>query len=243
MISKRWSYRILGSLAALPCLWTVCLAGPTQAVAQEQAAPADGADDKLVIKSVPNLPDTRIGSPYRFRLFAMGGSQPFHWRVEKGSLPPGVKLNDDGLLTGAAQHGGEFHFTVVVRDSGGPQQIARMDCVIRVLTAFTLAWKDAAHVNGNRIEGTVQVSNNTPDDIDLTFYVLAIAGNRRATAIGYQHFPLLKGTVNMELPFGDTLPPGGYVVHVDVVGEVAPKNVIYRESLETPHALQVTVGP
>jgi hypothetical protein len=47
----------------------------------------------------------------------------------------------------------------------------------------------------------------------------------------------------MDLPFGDTLPHGGYVVHVDAVGEVPPKNLIYRDRMETPTALQVTVGP
>ena len=67
--------------------------------------------------------------------------------------------------------------------------------------------------------------------------------NGRATAIGYQHFVLRRGTTAMELPFGETLPHGGYVVHVDAVGEVAPKNLIYRERLQTPGALQVTVGP
>jgi hypothetical protein len=54
---------------------------------------------------------------------------------------------------------------------------------------------------------------------------------------------LRRGTLDMELPFGETLPHGGYVVHVDAVGEVAAKNLIYREYLETPGPLQVMVGP
>jgi sorbitol-specific phosphotransferase system component IIA len=79
--------------------------------------------------------------------------------------------------------------------------------------------------------------------MDLTFVVLAVALNGRATAIGYQHFVLRRGTIAKELPFGETLPLGGYVVHVDAVGEVAAKNLIYRERMQTPSALQVTVGP
>jgi hypothetical protein len=106
-----------------------------------------------------------------------------------------------------------------------------------------LNWKSPARVNGNRIEGSVQVSNTTPDDIDLTYIVMAVALNGRATAIGYQHFLLPRGTTGKDLPFGDTLPHGGYVVHVDVVGEVPPKNLIYRERMETPGPLQVIVGP
>jgi hypothetical protein len=108
---------------------------------------------------------------------------------------------------------------------------------------MTLNWKAPAHVNGNRIEGSAEVSNTTPDDMDLTFVVLAVAANGRATAIGYQHFVLRRGTISKELPFGEALPNGGYVVHVDAVGEVPPKNLIYRERLQTPAPLQVTVGP
>jgi len=52
----------------------------------------------------------------------------------------------------------------------------------------------------------------------------------------------VRGTVAKELPFGETLPPGGYGVHVDAVGEVASKNVIYRQRMETPSALQVVAG-
>jgi hypothetical protein len=45
------------------------------------------------------------------------------------------------------------------------------------------------------------------------------------------------------LPFGETLPRGSYVVHVDVIGEVAAKNVIHRQRLQTASTLQVIVGP
>jgi hypothetical protein len=38
------------------------------------------------------------------------------------------------------------------------------------------------------------------------------------------------------------LPSGAYIVHVDVVGEVASKNRIYRQPLQTA-PLRVTVGP
>ena len=47
----------------------------------------------------------------------------------------------------------------------------------------------------------------------------------------------------MALPFGETLPHGAYVVYVNLVGEVAKRNAIYRERMQTPTALQVVVGP
>jgi hypothetical protein len=154
-----------------------------------------------------------------------------------------MKLEDDGLLHGQAERMGEFQFTVSVRDSGKPQTAVQKGFLLRVRSALNLKWKTPAHVNGNRIEGSVAVSNTTPDDIDLTFIVMAVATNGRATAIGYQHFVLPRGTVEKELPLGETLPSGAYVVHVDAVGEAAAKNLIYRDRMETPGALQVTIGP
>jgi hypothetical protein len=186
------------------------------------------------------LPDAKLSEFYEVQLLARSGAPPMHWQIEKGTLPPGVALEPSGRLRGVVHSGGDFHFTVSVRDSSN--QHARKDFVILVRSAMELKWKNMARVDGNRIDGSVEVSNATPDDIDLTFVVLAVAPNGRATAIGYQHFPLHKGTTGQELPFGDTLPRGAYVVNVDAVGEVIPKKVIYREHLQT-HALQVAVGP
>ena len=197
----------------------------------EGATPAPQDEVGLVIINDSPLPETYPRGYYEVRFRAHGGVPVLHWRLEKGALPPGIKLEDDGLLHGQAERAGEFQFTVSVRDGGKPEQAVQKGFVLRVRSALTLNWKAPAHVNGNRIEGSVEVSNTTPDDMDLTFIVLAVAGNGRATAIGYQHFLLTRGTVAKELPFGETLPRGGYVVHADAVGEVLPKNLIYRERM------------
>jgi len=220
---------------------------PLPAAQEPQGSTQDavqGPDEEgLVIESESALPDTFPHAPYEYRFRARGGVPTLHWRVEKGVLPPGLKLDDDGLLHGQADSAGDFQFTVAVRDGSRPQQAKQKVFGLRVRSGLTLNWKNGAHVNGNRIEGTVEVGNATPDNIDLTFIVLAVPGNGRAVAIGYQHFVLRRGEIEKELPFGETLPHGGYVVHVDVVGEVAPKKLIYRERMQTPSMLQVTVGP
>jgi len=216
----------------------------TQAPSQSAPAPPAAGDEKeLFILNDSALPDTYPQAKYEVHFSARSGVTPLHWRVEKGALPPGMKLQDNGLLYGAAEREGEFQFTLAVTDSGKPQQAMQKVFVIHVRSALTLNWKSPAHVNGNRIEGSVEVSNTTPDDMDLTFVVMAVAPNGRATAIGYQHFPLKRGTVAKELPFGEVLPHGGYVVHVDAVGEVPPKKEIYRVRMQTPGPLQVAVGP
>jgi hypothetical protein len=216
------------------------------ALSQQNAAPTPSANQdgpSLVIQTEAELPDAFPHASYEVRLHARGGIPVLHWRLEKGALPPGFRIDDDGLLHGQAERTGEFQFTVSVLDGGKPQQAVQKALLVRVRSALSLNWKIPAHVNGNRIEGSVEVSNATPDDIDLTFIVVAVPASGRATAIGYQHFDLAHGTAAKELPFGETLPHDGYTIDVDAVGEVAARNLIYRERLQTPSQLQVTVGP
>ena len=242
--------RIASEIVVLTCLMMLAACQLPLATAGGQqpetpnpatTAPQDGPS--LIIENESDLPATFPHAPYELRFRARGGVPVLHWRLEKGALPLGLRLEDDGLLHGQPDRTGEFQFTVSVRDGGKPQQAVQKTFVLHVRSGMTLNWKTAARVNGNRIDGSVEVSNATPDDIDLTFIVLAVAPNGRATAIGYQHFVLRRATVGKELPFGETLPPGDYVVHVDGVGEVAPKHLIYREQLQTPSALQIIAEP
>jgi len=210
---------------------------------QEQRPAASTPEGGQLIIETSSLPSGYTRGTYTFTLRAHGGIPRLHWKVEEGELPPGLKLEDDGRLRGAPEKPGEYRFTVSVTDNAKPQQAVEREFVLNVLRALVLEWKIPPHVAGSRIEGSVRVSNETPEDFDFTFYVLAVSENGRATAIGYQRFPLKKRTMDFEIPFGDTLPSGAYVVHADAVGEVAEKNQIYRARRQTPGPLQLAVGP
>jgi hypothetical protein len=200
-------------------------------------------DNGLVIEP-EELPGTYLHGSYQVNFHARGNYVPvLHWSMASGALPPGITLDDAGALQGEAQRAGVFQFVVVVRDGGKPQQAVQKAFSIKVVQGITVAWKVPAHVTGNRIDGSVEVTNATADDVDLTFDVKAVAENGRATEIGYQHFPLKRGTIGMTLPFGETLPHGDYIVYVDVNGEVAKRNAIYKQQMQTAKALQVVVGP
>jgi hypothetical protein len=225
-----------------------------QAAAGQKTPPAtppaqnsadDNADSKTGIIIEPSeLPVTYPHGPYHIVFHARGNYVPtLHWTAGNGALPPGITLDDNGVLHGEAQRAGEFHFSVTVRDGDQPQQAVQKEFVIKVVDALVIAWKVPAHVNVSRIEGSIDVTNATADDMDFTFEVKAVAENGRATEIGYQHFPLKKGTIAMTVPFGETLPHGTYVVRVDVNGEVATRNAIYKQGLQMPGLLQVVPGP
>jgi hypothetical protein len=93
------------------------------------------------------------------------------------------------------------------------------------------------------VEGAVKVSNQTGQDFDFTVIALAVDETGRATAVGYQHFTLKRGTLDFEIPFGENLPHGAYALNLDAVAEVEPTNTIYRARLVTGDKLQVLQGP
>ena len=196
----------------------------------------------LVIRTV-TLPKAYLRQPYETRLQAEGGITPLKWELTGGDLPPGVMLQVDGILRGVPAQLGEFRFTLTVSDSGKPAVQRNQQLVLIVVAPLLAQWGRYPTVKGQRIEGSITVSNQTEQDFDLTVIVLAVADNGRATAIGYQHMPLQKDTAGLEIPFGDTLPHGAYQVNVDAVAEVAATNSIYRARLVPKEKLQVQPGP
>jgi hypothetical protein len=189
------------------------------------------------------LPKASSRHEYKFQFQAHGGIPPMKYTLSGGKLPGAMKLGEDGLLGGTPTTVGEFKFTVTATDSSNPPQKAFRSYVVRVLQPMVMQWKRYPRVAGNRIDGSIIVSNNTEDDFDFTFIVLAVAENGRATAIGYQHLPLKSGVDSQEIPFGQTLPKGAYSLHLDAVSEVPAKDQIYRVRLQTKEKLQILIGP
>jgi hypothetical protein len=132
---------------------------------------------------------------------------------------------------------------VTVTDSGHPAHELSKEIVLHVIAPLLVEWSRYPKITGQRIEGAARVSNQTGQDFDFTIVVLAVNEIGRAIAIGYQHFTLTQGTVDLEIPFGENLPRGSYEVNLDAVGEVAATDIIYRSRLVTSERLQVQVGP
>lgn len=193
----------------------------------------------ITTKALPKAP---LWETYTARLQASGGTEPYHWRVVRSSLPRTLWLSDDGILTGSLSQPGEFTFTVLARDNSNPPRQAEERFLLRTETPLTAEWLRKAQVSGQRIDGSVKVSNHSGRDFDLTFIVLAVNDIGRATAIGYEHFALKKNTMDMEIPFGEALSSGNYAVNVDVVGEEPVSNRIFRARLISAKE-SVTQGP
>ncbi len=67
------------------------------------------------------LPGALVGAEYLQALGASGGLAPYSWLVSAGTLPPGLTLAADGLLSGtfSSAAGSPYTFTVQVTDSLG----------------------------------------------------------------------------------------------------------------------------
>jgi hypothetical protein len=189
------------------------------------------------------LPAVDPGVEVHIPLTARGGVPPYHWSVARGDLPEGISLTPEGVLVGRPTTLGKFAYTVTVEDSARPANRISKDLQTVVSASLVLEWLRPPQARGDRIDGAVQVSNGTTDDFDLTFIIVAINEIGRATALGYQHFTLKSGTAKFQIPFGQTLPHGAYIVHADAVAEIPARNRILRRLLETPAPLPVTQGP
>ena len=188
------------------------------------------------------LPTIQSGVEFHTLLHATGGLPPYVWSVAGGDLPDGITLTPEGLLGGRPTKPGAFALTLKVEDSGHPAHTINKEFKVVVAVSLLLEWLQFPKVHDDRIDGSVQVSNGSTDTYDLTVVVVAVAENGRATAIGYEHFPLKPGSNNTPIPLGNTLPHGAYVIHVDAIAEIPTKGAIIRQRLQT-QPLQVTQGP
>ena len=93
--------------------------------------------DRLTIDtdhaSMPLLPAV-AGQPYEAQLLASGGTGAgtYRWRLadESGSLPEGLGVTPEGILSGIPRLAGSFPFTVIVTDSAATATTARLTIVV-----------------------------------------------------------------------------------------------------------------
>ncbi len=188
-------------------------------------------------------PSLVAGVEFHVLLHARGGVPPYVWSVASGALPEGITLSRDGLLAGRPAKPGAFALTLRVEDSGHPAHTINKVFRGVVTASLLIEWLQPPKVRDDRIDGIIQVSNGSSEAFDLTIIIVAVAENGRATAIGYQHFPLKAGTTDFQIPFGNSLPYGAYVIHADAIAEIPARNAILRRRLQSPQPLQVVQGP
>jgi len=101
-----------------------------------------------------------VNIPYSAELAASGGTTPYTWTITSGSLPAGIALSSDGVLSGTPGRAGTASFTAQVTDSNGSTDSASF--TLNILnsaspTTLTITSPATATV-GTAYTGTIGVS-------------------------------------------------------------------------------------
>jgi hypothetical protein len=93
-----------------------------------------------------SLPTGIVDTPYSQTLQASSGVQPYTWSVPPGTLPVGLNLASNGVISGTPLATGTSNFTVKVTDSSTPTpQIATANLSITINPGIT----DDSKLSGN----------------------------------------------------------------------------------------------
>src|ERR1700691_2270865 len=99
-------------------------AGPDSFTVQVTDNLGHHATEQLSITVAPELsittgalPSGTVGAAYAQSLAATGGTPPYTWSLQSGSLPGGLTLSARGSITGTVNAAGTFSFTIKVTDS------------------------------------------------------------------------------------------------------------------------------
>jgi len=87
-----------------------------------------------------SLANGQVSMPYSALLTATGGVTPYSWSVGSGALPTGLTLGaSNGQISGTPTTSASFPFTIQVKDSSSPAQMANQSftVLINVATAGT----------------------------------------------------------------------------------------------------------
>jgi len=91
-----------------------------------------GAAPPPLTITTSSLPSGSVLQPYTFTFTASGGTGTITWDLAGGSLPAGLNLSSNGVITGTPTTAGTSSPTFRVRDSGTPQQSAKKPLSIAI---------------------------------------------------------------------------------------------------------------
>src|ERR1035441_8589243 len=172
------------------CCGVVVFAWAAAFAAQGQSSAAADQPAGLVIAAQP-VGSALVGRSFNLPLVATGGASPYSWRLVDGPLSAGLKLPaHPAAISGVPATAGEYRFTVAVADSSAPRLQVQRVMTISVIAGLTIDWKQYPSVHGTTLSGSVVVTNQAGQDLDLPVVVVAVNTIGRATTLGYQHLTL-----------------------------------------------------
>ena len=156
-------------IAVVAVLFAAC-------VALLPATRADAAGALTV--TTMSLPTAVVGTIYSQTLAADGGTSPYTWTVSGGTLPGGLSLNTDGVISGTPNTRGAVSVTVTVTDAASATASATFSVPVTSTAITDLAGAD-------RFGTAILVSQQEfPHNDTATAVVLARADNYPDALVG-----------------------------------------------------------
>jgi hypothetical protein len=106
------------------------------------------------------LPTARTGLSYSTNLLATGGTTPYSWSLKTGSLPDGLSLSSDGVLSGTPSGFGSSTFTLEVADQEFDTDSREFSLTVSNLAISTSSLPTA--VKGTPFSFTLSASGSNP---------------------------------------------------------------------------------
>ncbi len=161
----------------------------------------------------PNtLPDPRVTFAYSQTLTASGGTAPYVFSLSSGTLPPGISLSSDGVLSGAPTSTGTYNFSITATDSSrgaGPFSAVRAYSVTIAPPGLSIYSPDLSGAVGQNYSGSfVADGGNAPYTFRVTTGVLPTGLTLDSSGL-LSGTPLVAGTFIFSVAASDsTTGPG-----------------------------------
>ena len=177
------------------------------------------AQPRLIV-STSSLPDANINQPYTAPALAASGAAVSSWTLAGGTLPPGVTLNPNGVISGTPTQSGVFSFTVQANGDGTSDT--------KQLSLFVLAPLDLGLAPDGTPATAQPVAVNMKLATPFSWGVKATGGREP-----YAYTASL-------LPAGITLSPDGTVTGTPTLAGTTRSTITVRDVRGTVDTLQVT---
>lgn len=127
------------------------------------------AKPKLTV-TTPSLPDGNVNQAYTAPALTASGDTVNSWSLAAGTLPPGLTLASNGVISGTPTQGGTFNFTVQANGNGASDTRGLSIFIVAPLELQSLAgakppatgWTAKDLVNAQLITGVKAVGGRTP---------------------------------------------------------------------------------
>ena len=141
----------------------------------------------LTIGTSASLPAGVIGTPYQLTLTASGGTGVYSWNLNTGTLPAGLALSADGIISGTPSSAGTANFIVQVTDSNSQRTSASLvltiNAALSVVTSTGIAggslgaaYSQTFTAQGGAPPYTWQITGTLPSGLTLAVATGILSG-------------------------------------------------------------------